>query len=116
MSFYQEKKQPFKPGLLGYDTLGLPWCPVAVTPRSWCREPGLDPWSGHMLCGALKEEKTSGESNVLVCQARERTRSHCLQTRLAWAYCGAFRYVLIVEAFWKEKLLLDSLTKPIPSE
>ena len=60
--------------------------------------------------------KTSGESNVLVCQARERIRFHCLQTRLAWAYCGAFRYVLIVEAFWKEKLLLDSLTKPIPSE
>lgn len=25
-------------------------------------------------------------------------------------------YLLMVEAFWKEKLLLDSLAKPIPSE
>lgn len=25
---------------------GLPWCPVAKTLQSQCREPGLDPWSG----------------------------------------------------------------------
>ena len=30
-----------------YFVQGLPWCPVAKTPRSQCRGPRFDPWSGN---------------------------------------------------------------------
>ena len=63
-----------------------------------------------------RKKKNRDKSDVLICQARERIRLRCLQTRLTGAYCGAFWYLLMVEAFWKEKLLLGSLAKPVPSE